>query len=461
MLTIMNSHIGAAMSATDVARNLQGPLVSLLMHGWGSMGSGEAFLRLPFAVAGTLTVVCAFFLARYLIGAWGALHTTLFVSVSPILIWYSQEIRGYAFVVLFTVLMTYFLVRWLARPTARDLILYGVFLFAALVSNLSAAFVAVAHFVYLIVTPSRRKLLGRWVVAVFVVLLVFSPWVREIMVRVHPEKVVAGDAGAPLLGGADLSAMVVPYSFFAYSVGYSLGPSIEDLKTRRAQSLADNAHWIVLAALVFAIPGIAGIRSLLRTRPGLFVLLVIWIAVPFLATFLLVMRNVKVFTPRYTLVAFPAYAFLIGQGLSVLSRSRYWFFTLIFAGFLSVSIYNYFSSPAYAKDDARAAAATIAEGIQEGDVVVGVFTAEPLMHYLGDVSKVKVFGAGDLRTPEDMAKRCRSMSEGADRVWLSLCREWIVDPGGNILQWFDENMDLMATHAFPGIRLRLYEKRSG
>jgi mannosyltransferase len=460
MLTIMNSHIGSPMSATDVARNLQGPLVSLMMHGWGSMGSGEAFLRLPFAVAGTLTVVSVFFLARYLMGTWGSLHTTFFVSISPILIWYSQEIRGYAFVILFTVLMTYFLVRWLARPTARDLILYGVFLLAALLSNLSAAFVAVAHFLYLVVIPSRRKMLGKWIVAVFVVLLVFSPWVREIMVRVHPEKVVAGDTGAPLLGGAELSAAVVPYSFFAYSVGYSLGPSLEDLKTRRMESLADNAHWIVLAAVVFVIPVIIGMRSLLRTRPGLFLLLLIWMAVPFLATFLLVVRNVRVFTPRYALVAFPPYALLIGQGLSVISRSRFWLFTVIFAGFLGVSIHNYFSSPAYAKDDARAAATTITEGIREGDVVVGVFTAEPLMHYLGDVAEVKVFGADDLRTPEDMAKRCRSISDGADRVWLSLCREWIVDPKGNIRQWFDDNMDLVAVYAFPGVRLRLYEKRS-
>jgi mannosyltransferase len=460
MLTIMNSHIGAAMSATDVFRNLQGPLVSLLMHAWGSLGSGEAFLRLPFAVAGSITVVAVFFLARYLVGTWASLHTTFFVSISPVLIWYSQEVRGYAFVILFTVLMTYYLVRWLARPTARDLILYGVFLFAALASNLSAAFVALAHFLYLVVTPARRKMLGKWIVAVFVVLLVFSPWVREIMVRVHPEKVVAGDTGTPLRGGAELSAMVVPYSFFAYSVGYSLGPSLEDLKMRRAESMARNAHWIALAAAMFAIPGIVGVRSLARTRPNLLLLLIIWIAVPFLAIIVLVARNVKVFTPRYALVAFPSYAFVIGQGLSVISKSRFWILTVLFAGLLGISIHNYFSSPAYAKDDARAAATMIAEGIREGDAVVGVFTAEPLMHYLKGISEVEVFGADDLRSPEDVAARCRSISDGAGRVWLSLCREWLVDPGGDIRRWFDENMDLVDSHTFPGIRLRLYQERS-
>ncbi|MFH1313603.1 MAG: glycosyltransferase family 39 protein [Candidatus Eisenbacteria bacterium] len=460
MLTIVNSHIGTAMSASDVFRNLQGPLISLMMHVWGAIGSGEAFLRLPFALAGGLTVVAVFYLARYLTGTWAALHTTFFVAISPMLLWYSQEVRGYVFVVLFGVLMTYFLVRWMARPSARDIVLYGVFLFAALVSNLSAAFIAFAHFLYLLLAPSRRRLLGKWIVAIFVVLLVFSPWVREIMVRVHPEKVVTGDTGTPLRGGAELSAMAVPYSFFAYSVGYSLGPSLRDLKTRRAEAVRENVHWIVLAAAVFAVPGIAGFRSMLRARPNLLLLLVLWLVVPFLAVIALVAGNVKVFTPRYALVAFPAYALIIGQGLSVISRSRFWVITVVLAGLLSISIYNYFSSPAYGKDDARSAAQFIAEDLREKDVVAGVYTAEPLAHYLEGTVEVETFGAGDVSSPENMAARCRSISEGAGRVWLSLCGEWLVDPGGNIRRWFDVNMDLVALHEFPGIQVCLYETRS-
>jgi hypothetical protein len=460
MLTIMNSHIGTPMAASDVFRNLQGPMVSLMMHLWGAIGSGEAFLRLPFALAGGFTVVAVFYLARRLVGTWASLHTTFFVAISPMLLWYSQEVRGYAFVVLFGVLMTYFLVRWMARPSTRDLVLYGLFLFAALVSNLSAAFIAFAHFLYLLLTPSRRRLLGKWIVAIFVVLLVFSPWVREIMVRVHPEKVVTGDTGTPLRGGAELSAMVVPYSFFAYSVGYSLGPSLRDLKTRRAEAIRENIHWIALAAAVFAIPGIVGIRSLLRTKPNLLLLLVLWLAVPFLAIIALVIGNVKVFTPRYALVAFPAYALIIGQGLSVISRTRFWVLTVILAGLLSISMYNYFTSPVYGKDDARSAARFIAEDLREKDVVAGVYTAEPLMHYLKGTAEVETFGADDISSPENMAARCRSISEGAGRVWLSLCTEWLVDPDGNIRRWFDVNMDLVALHDFPGIRLCLYEKRS-
>ena len=460
MLTILNGHIGSPISISDVFRNLQGPMVSLMVHFWGALGTGDAFLRIPFAVTGAVTVFAIYALARNLTGSWAALHTAFFASLSPVLIWYSQEVRGYAFVVLFAVLMTYSLTRWIEKPAGRNLVLYGVFLFAALVSNLSAVFVAAAHFLYLLLVPGRRKFLGKWIVAVFLVLLIFSPWVREIMVRVPPENPAGEPASTPLRGGSALSAMVVPYSFFTYSVGYSLGPSVEDLKLRRSEALKENTHWIVLAAILFGIPAVIGLRRLLQTNPGVTSLLVLWLAVPVIAVIILVARNVRVFNPRYALVAVPAYALVVGQGLSALSKSRFWLLVPAFACILGISIYNYFGSPTYAKDDARSAAQLIEENIEAGDVVAGVFTVEPLSHYLRGTATVEVFGANHVSSPDEMRERCAAIAQGGERVWLSLCREWIIDPEGYIHAWFDENLDLVDSFRFPGIRLYIYDKRS-
>ena len=96
----------------------------------------------------------------------------------------------------------------------------------------------------------------------------------------------------------------------------------------------------------------------------------------------------------------------------------------------------------------------------EGDVVAGVFTTEPLAYYLNGAVTVEGFGAGDLISPESMGERCRKLSEGPGRIWLSLCREWVVDPEGNIHAWFDENLDLVDTYRLTGIRLFLYQRRS-
>jgi hypothetical protein len=459
MLTLTNAYVGEKMEASHVFGNIQGPFISLMMHFWASLSWNEYYLRLPFAIAGGLTVLSVYVLARYLAGSWFSLNTTFFMALAPIAVWYSQEVRGYAFVLLFTVLMTYFFVRWIDRHDRRSLVWYGVCIFAGLVSNLSAAFVVAGHFLYLVLVPGRRRLIGRWIVTVLVVLLVFSPWVRQIVVNVHLEKVVGAETGAPLSGGGPLTIMAIPYSAFTYSVGYSLGPAVRDLQTRTKEAIQENLHWIALALIVFAVPAGIGLRKLACENQDLLVLLLLSVGVPLVVVSVLALRNVKVFTPRYALVVLPAYALIVGRGLTEISRSRFRFFLLLFGGLLGFSLFNYFLVPAYAKDDARQTAATIMREFSAGDSVLAVFSSAPLSHYLKGFATVQTFKKDDLSSADAKAARCREIAGGEGRVWLSLCREWVVDPERSIKGWFDKNMIMIRHFNFPGIRLYLYEAR--
>jgi len=459
VMTLENSFPGQHVEFSRFFSTLQGPLVAFIMHFWASLSSNDAFLRVPFAVAGALAVLAVYFLAKSLYDPWTTLHTVFVASLSPILIWYSQEIRGYAFVTLFSILATYFFIQWLPRPTTRNALYYGVALFAGLASNLSAVFVMGAHFLYLVLTSSKRKLIGRWVVTVFAVLLVFSPWVRVIFERVHPEGALPGPA-SPLLGGGGLSVWALPYSLFTYSVGYTLGPSTRDLQADRMGALAQSAGWILAAVAVFGIPLVAGIVRLARTNRNLLVLLLLWLLVPMVGVSVVAGLGMKVFTARYALVGVPAYALLLGQGLAVVSRTRFWGFVGIFTVVVGLSLYNYFLVPSYGKEDARQAAKTIRADFRQGDVVVGVYSAEGLKHYLTGFAPIEVFGADDLASQDAMISRCRNLAGGASRIWLGLCREWLVDPRGTIKDWFDRNLDIVMCRDYPGIRLYLYQTRS-
>jgi 4-amino-4-deoxy-L-arabinose transferase-like glycosyltransferase len=459
VITLENAFPGQHVPFARFLGTLQGPLVEAIMHFWASLSSNDAFLRIPFAVAGAMTVLAIYLLAKSLYDSWATLHTVFVASLSPILIWYSQEIRGYAFVVLFAVLGTYFFIQWLARPTARNAFYYGLMLFAGLVSNLSAVFIAAAHFAYLILTSGKRKLLGKWIVTVFVVLLVFSPWVREIIDRTEPQGTLVGSA-EPMTGGGDLSLWALPYSLFTYSVGYTLGPSIRDIQADRVGAVTRNIGWILLTVAVFGIPLVVGVNRLARTNRNLLSLLVVWFLVPIVGVSLLAVLGVKVFNVRYALVGLPAYILLVGPGLAGISRTRFWGFAGLFTALVGFSICNYFLVPAYGKEDPRDAARTIRAAFHQGDVVVGVYTAEGLKHYLNGFTAVNVFEAADLTSKDAMAARCRQVADGAPRVWLSLCREWLVDPSGTIKGWFDDNMELVMTKTVPGIRLILYQRRS-
>jgi 4-amino-4-deoxy-L-arabinose transferase-like glycosyltransferase len=460
IITLKNSHLGEQGILSSFFTTLQGPLVSLVMHFWGALNTGDAFLRIPFAVAGCLTVAATYLLARSLCDAWSTRHTLFLVSLSPMLVWYSQEIRGYSFVVLFTVLMTYFFVQWLARPTTRNAFFYGLMVFAGLISNLSASFVAISHLIYMVLTPARRKMIPRWAVAIFIVLLVFSPWVREIIERSHPDDpFTAGASSEVPIGGGGISLAAIPYAYFTYGLGYTFGPSVRALQADRGSAVRDNLGWIALGSVVLLVPLAIGIAALARSDTNLLTLLLVWGIVPVALVALLAGLGLKAFNVRYALVALPACALLAGRGLAVITRTRFWPFLPLFAALLCLSLYNYFAVADYGKEDSRAVARSIREDIRAGDVVVAAYTGEALAYYLKSTTEVKFFEADDIVSPDAIEARCRDIAAGADRVWLALCRESMIDRRGTIKKWFDGNLDPVRSGYFPGIRLYLYQER--
>ena len=98
------------------------PLYYVLAWLWTKpFGTAEAGLRSLSALFGTATVPVAYMAARDLARSQRAgLVTAALVAVNPLLVWYSQEARSYALLVLLTALSFWFFVRALesARPAA-------------------------------------------------------------------------------------------------------------------------------------------------------------------------------------------------------------------------------------------------------------------------------------------------------------------------------------------------------
>ena len=80
------------------------PLYYLLAFAWTKLfGTSEVAIRSLSALIGTATVPLAFATARRLVEERAALVAAGLVAVNPILVWYSQEARAYALLVLLTV----------------------------------------------------------------------------------------------------------------------------------------------------------------------------------------------------------------------------------------------------------------------------------------------------------------------------------------------------------------------
>ncbi len=141
------------------------PLYYLLAWGWSHLfGVREFGLRSLSALFGTATVPVAYLAGRELLGPRTGLAVAGLVAVNPMLVWYSQDARAYALLVLLTTAALYFFLRARRSGSVRDLAWWAVVSALALATHYFAFFPLAIEAVWLLAAaPSRRR--AAWAVA--------------------------------------------------------------------------------------------------------------------------------------------------------------------------------------------------------------------------------------------------------------------------------------------------------
>ena len=112
------------------------PLYYVIAWGWAKVfGLGEVGLRSLSALFGAATIPVAYFIGRELSGRRAGYITAAIVAVNPMLIWYSQEARGYALLVFLAALSFLFFLRALRTHDNRDLALWSLASIGALTTH--------------------------------------------------------------------------------------------------------------------------------------------------------------------------------------------------------------------------------------------------------------------------------------------------------------------------------------
>ena len=120
-------------------------------------GTGEVWLRSLSALAGTGTILVAYLGAVALpLPRRAGLLVAAIVAVSPVLIWFSQDARVYALLVLLAALSFLFFARARRSGARRDLAWWAVFSTLAITAHYFAAFVIVAEGALLLNGRNRR-----------------------------------------------------------------------------------------------------------------------------------------------------------------------------------------------------------------------------------------------------------------------------------------------------------------
>jgi hypothetical protein len=282
---------------------------------------------------------------------------------------------------------------------------------------------------------------------------------------VRPERLVGvvtpgfGEAER-LRGETTLHPLAVPYTAYAFASGYSLGPTLEEL--REDPGAAARPRYLpilILVALSFGIPLLVGIwrggggpeRGLLLAPALSTLLFTIWLAA----------ANMKPFNARYLSVLLPAFLLFVGFGVWRLPR-RWGMAAIGVALLLSlVSCWNYLFVPRYARDDVRGAVAYVAAHADPDDAVLQISLTGAMRYYYDQLGKRPVHPPASATASFESAQAYLDEAVPGRRVvWYLECRPQALDPKRVLRKTLEARAASSETTEFTGIRVHKYAMAS-
>jgi len=391
------------------------------------LGDSEFVARLPYAIFSILDVAALYLVVRRLRDARTARLAMLLLALSPLHIWYAQEVRWYAQWSLCTTLTFLALVH--AWKDGRRTAWWGYV--AATVANfttfvLSVLVVVIQGLVGLLlgVLGAGRRFVVRQYVSLLAGCLIAAP-TFAVALRFH--NTGTGMVPGPVGTVRALTLFELPYTAYAFLVGFSLGPTVGELHRNLSARwvLAAYPETLLVAAIALPILVVA-LRDTLRERPLAAVVLPWAFLLPTLVFAISVVAD-QTYNVRY---AFPALAgFVTLLAIGVLAPRRRWMrigagaaLVLLFSG----SLASYYWNPKYDKEHVRDAVAIITEsGPAEAPVAFVGQGVEVVRHY-GPTLEVR---EPPCREATETAQGSKPTAGGTGLeaepvVWLLVSRDW-------------------------------------
>jgi mannosyltransferase len=331
------------------------PLYDAALRIWiGAFGESEATVRRLSAVMGVLTLAAFFALAARLLPTSGALIATLLLACSPYHVYYSQEARNYALLLLLTVLSYLGLVVCDERPERRGRALaYVAATVLLLYTHVYGFFVWAAQIPWITVRARKRddwwaRLWPTIAIGVLVLPWFFAPWTALLLRQTN-----AGTTGLHLARPTLWAVITSVYQFTGSPFAAVVVLPAAALEVYHALRVGEGSG-------EQAEPGL-GSRS--KTS-----LLLLWGILPQLVPFTLSQFTAPIYITRATIVTLPVLYLLAAGALGRMApRWRFGVVSVAVLGSLGTQAL-YFN--ARSKEQWREAAATVDARAQPGDVVL-------------------------------------------------------------------------------------------
>ena len=418
-------------------------------------------------MAGTLTIPVVYAAGRRWVGESPAVVAAFLLAVNPFHIWYSQEVRGYILLMLMGVLAMWAFTVEVRVRGRRSFAVHVLANLGACLCSFGGLFLLPAQGLLALVAAWRRDYpIWRFILAQVIVLVCLVNYAAEFTTTVDPETVVGlGDVAVEdRLRGANTFSILAPlHSLYAYCVGLTVGPAVNEMNRLLAFStFRPHVPLMVAATIAFGITGLAGfLRG--RRIPGWTGFLLLWLVVPILCTSLLAYLNVKVYNVRYPAVGFMAWIYLLAVGLCGWRR-REWSLALglLVAGLSLTSRVNLHRESRYWRPDARAAAELVHREAQPGDTILVYTIIEPFVHYYNWVHEgpidVQTIYLWHFETEERYENMLEDLAVGPGRLWVVRYRSWYIDATDRLTRTLTDRLDHLERWHFPELPVDLYQQ---
>jgi 4-amino-4-deoxy-L-arabinose transferase-like glycosyltransferase len=146
------------------------------------LGKSEALLRLPPAIFGIGTIIVTYYLGKTLFDRKTGLIGALFVSISPFLIYYSQEARAYSQLAFLATASLLFLMLSLKKASFIRYLAYFILTILCLYTHIFAACLLVGQNIYMLLLWKREKVkLKPWIITQALLLFCYIPAIMFIL----------------------------------------------------------------------------------------------------------------------------------------------------------------------------------------------------------------------------------------------------------------------------------------
>jgi mannosyltransferase len=350
----------------EVFDNYTPPLYYVLLHFWSlAVPLTEAGIRLLSALIDGVNMVLLAALCSRLLDRAGTVLVVAGYSLSPFMIYYSQEGRMYSLVVLWVLLHALALER---VATGKEDGTASIRVWAAL-SGVALALGTYTHYYFaffgvgtvslaLYVSRNSRRRVVAILAGTTLAVLLFLPWIP----------VAARIAATGSQGFRKYVLEVIPYTFFRFTVGYGIFPINADTKDNFVREIISHLPTL---SMVFVPLGLLVHRiahGIKQDGRG-FAFSTSWVLfVPWFIGLLLSLRS-PMLSERYLVPTFPFFLLLLlgrTPRKEILDKAAIGlFFLLSIAGTAA-----YFTNPDFGKAQWREVGKQVEQSAHNGDVVV-------------------------------------------------------------------------------------------